>query len=165
MRMRLDARLQIASPNDRPPDPSSYANKNSYQSERTSASRYIIPVQRHRGNTVSGENVEKMRKQQLLAKIDDGKLAHSASSHLEVNVNHGLEISTTVPKENKWSSRENSKYKLQKLNQNLQKLQENQNLLNLHNNIKKLETSLNKLETSVELMIYLLERWKCADTV
>ena len=77
-----------------------------------------------------------MRKQQLLANIDDRKLAHNASSHLEVNINHDSEISTTVPKENERSSRESFKCKLQELNQNLQKLQENQNILNLHNTIK-----------------------------
>mmetsp|Transcript_38964 Transcript_38964/g.75944 ORF Transcript_38964/g.75944 Transcript_38964/m.75944 type:complete len:120 (+) Transcript_38964:59-418(+) len=119
MRMRPEASLQMASPNGRPPNPSSFANKNRYQSERTSASRYIIPARRHRGNTVSEKNVGKTRKHKISAKIDDGILVHSANSHLEGNSEHGLETSITGSKEKERNTRKPINCNLRGINQNL----------------------------------------------
>ena len=106
-----------------------YGSQPSFRTPKTSASRYIIPARRHRGNTSSKKNVEKTRKHILLVKNDNGKLGHGTSSHLESNVNHSLETSTVVQKENQLISREIFEGNMQEINQNLKKIKGNQRLL------------------------------------
>ena len=135
MRMRPEASLQMAPPNGRPPDSPSSTNKNRYQPERTSASRYIIPARRHRGNTVSGKNVGTTRKHQILAKIGDENLVHSANFHLEGDSNHGSETKITVTKEKEQNTRKFINCNLRGINQNLQKIQENNKKFESRNKI------------------------------
>ena len=140
-----------------------YGSQPSFRTLKTSACRYIIPARRHRGNTSSEKNVEKTRKHILLVKNDNGKLGHSTSSHLEGNVNHNLETSTVVQKENQLISREIFEGNMQEINHNLKKIKENQRLLKLNDNSIKFEISLKKFEVAVKLMACLAK--SCAEFV
>ena len=136
MRMHPEASLQTAPPNCRPPDLPPSTNKNRYQSERTSASRYIIPAWRFRGNTGSRKTAGKTRKLQILAKIDDGNRVHRARFHLK-NSNLGSKFSFIVSKENERNIRKPSNCNLRGTNQYIKKLQENNEKFERRNKIIK----------------------------
>ena len=88
MRMRLEASLQMAPPQGRPPDPTFHTNENRDQTERTGASRYTILAPQFKENTYIGLTVGKTRKPKTLATTEDGNQVHIARSHMEKS-NHG----------------------------------------------------------------------------
>ena len=117
----------MAPSNGQPPDPPFPIKKNRYQTERMSASRYIIQAQRFSGNSDSGKTVGNTRKLQTLANIDDGNWVHRARSHLE-NSNHCSKLVFMVSNKNERNIiRKPGNTKLQGTNQYTQKLKENIN--------------------------------------
>ena len=96
-------------------------------------------------------------------KNDNRKLGHGTSSHLEGNVNHSLETSTVVQKENQSISREIFEGNMQKINHNLKKIKEIQRLLKLNDTSIKFESSLKKSEVAVKQMACLTKI--CAEFV
>ena len=85
----------MASPQGRPPDPTSDTNTNRDQIERTGPSRYTIPAWRFKGNSYIGLTVGKTRKPQILATAEDGNRVHITRSHMEKS-NRGQKLSASA---------------------------------------------------------------------